>query len=111
LYDLNDCIRPDEEERASMLAKSTILGYSIDLELLHIGYPKDLKWLLEIAENKKTHFPHLKRVSLVEHCGFLRSGIHPMNWRLPPVIKDAFNRADIALRGVLRVSTEAPTVN
>lgn len=108
-YDLDDCIRPDEEERVSMLAQSDNLEYSIDLQLLDLGYPKDLKWLLELAENKKNHFPDLKRVVLMERCGLLRSGIHPMNWKLPSTIKDAFHRVDIAFRAVMRVTTPAPT--
>ena len=107
-YDLDDCIRPDEEERLSVLAQSENPEHSFDLQMLELEYPKDLKWLLELAENKKDHFPGLKRVVLMERCGLLRSGIHPMNWKLPATIKAAFNHVDIAFRAVMRVTTPAP---
>lgn len=118
MYDLADCIRPDEKERFSMPGvpvdpelRKDLKGsmFDFDLEQSNIDCPKDLRWLLEIAENKRSHFPNLKRVGLMERCGMLRSGMHPRNWTLPLAIQDAFDAADITFRAVMRVTTAAPT--
>lgn len=108
MYDLDDCIRPDEEERAPIPTQSHNLEHSIDLGLLNLGNPKDLKWLLELAEHKGDHFPGLKRVSLTERCGLLRSGVHPTNWKLPGAIADAFHDAGIKFRAVMRTTSPVP---
>ena len=81
MYDLNDCIRPDEKERAAIPTHTNnfedpddhfwqepenVESYSpFDFDFSNLGNPRDLKWLLELAENKKVHFPNLKRVSLM----------------------------------------------
>jgi hypothetical protein len=111
MYDLDDCIRPNEEERAPIPANShnLDLDHSIGLELLNLGSPKDLKWLLEVAENKEKCFPGLKRVSLIERCGLLRAGVHPTNWTLPPALAEAFSHTGIEFRAVMRAITPAPT--
>ena len=84
------------------------LGDITDLELLHLGTPKDLKWLTELAEHKRERFPGLKRVSLIERCGLLRAGVHPTNWPPPPPIANAFASAAIELRAVMRMTTPGP---
>lgn len=109
MYDLDDCIRPDEEERAPIRSRSENLGLSVNLELLELEYPKDLRWLMELAQWKKDCFPHLKHVSLMERCGMLRSGIYPTNWNLPPAIAQAFHDAGIEFRAVMRAIIPAPT--
>lgn len=93
----------------SILAVYSDLEDTIDLELLNLGTPKDLKWLMELAENKRECFPDLKRVSLMERCGALRSGVHPTNWTLPSTIADAFTREAIEFRAVMRMNSPAPS--
>jgi hypothetical protein len=122
MYDLDDCIRPDEEERAPIPTHINFedrdenfwrepgrLEASIQFQFLNLGNPRDLKWLLELAEHKKNHLPNLKRVSLMERCGMLRSGMYPMNWKLPSTIADAFQDSSIEFRAVMRRTSLGPT--
>lgn len=81
----------------------------LDLDSLNMGMPKDLRWLLEFAENKRERFPNLKRIALMERCGLIRSRVHPTNWKLPFTIEEAFSRESIDFRAVMRKTSPTPT--
>jgi hypothetical protein len=76
-----DYIRPNQEETGSLEVHDRKgLDAFVDLQLTQLGTPKDLRWLLEFAENKKECFPNLRRIELFEPCGRVQLGIHPKNW-------------------------------
>lgn len=103
VYDLMDYIRPNHEEDGPLMNHHHGLEALIDLQLTQLGIPKDLHWLLEFAEHKAESFPHLRRIELFEPCGRVQLRIHPKNWDLPPDIAEAFVKAGIEFRGVMRI--------